>query len=759
MKKLMKYLSRFAFLVTNTILFCVVILLYVFGSHGESLLLCFALCSIAVFRISQNIRAKNLIKKVRLFSTSHVERLERDGSVSFQRVEDIKKGDLIFLKTGDDVPFDGTVIDVVSVEVTEGIITAESGSLPKMKGDKIQSGSVITSGAVTIRVESLFEEARMYRMSKSMKTNYFELSLLQKEVARIVSFSTWLLFFAIVLTFLHDSIFRTGIVHSVSTIGALTILLIPQGFALILVLLFLYGSRYLESKDLLMQELGAVENLGRIKELCMDKKSDVDKKIHTYLQGAIDTSETVQAVRRFAGTLGETQKVLEILPFSSWRSYGAMRVEKAFGGTEIILAGAPETVGAQITSNVERAWLSSFLESDAKQGKRIFCLAVANTSEIKNKSMTATITPLAVFILRSDLRPGIQDTIEFFQERGVRVRILSGDSKETVMAIASQAGIQHTGTCITGKEMEGWTDEDYVYEAPKHALFARVYPEQKEKIIKALRMQAFTAMIGDGANDALALKASHVGIAMFDGSSATKRVASTILLTNSFTALPAGVLLSSRIIKSIELYFSLFLFPTYAGTILFLGMFFSGVSFPLSPLNVLLISLISIGFPSLFLLYWTFHVREPVGIPTKKSLVTKAGDFVMKSAICQSVLVIIASLLQKYFFAQFALPYFVLLMECGTGFIFFLFVAKLFQDKPTMREKRDLALFTLLEMFLMFLIITVPLFFTFFDMPQVLLTDVTLFPIIVLFVVIEIFTVYMVKLYREYKKVSTNFSA
>jgi cation-transporting ATPase E len=343
----------------------------------------------------------------------------------------------------------------------------------------------------------------------------------------------------------------------------------------------------------LLQDVNATEKLGRIKNLCLDKTGTltentlVVEEMHvpphlsreeanyltaTYLSESGDTSQTVHAIQKYL-EISRGGEVTDAMSFSSERRYGGVLL-KAPQRNGSILAGAPDTFLPHLSDEAEKEWLGLLLEEHAREGKRLMCVACASGQEIPRDLSDAKLTLVAIYILNNNLRPGIRETIHFFQKRGVTIRIISGDNPDTVKSIAGLAGVNDTEKIITGTELEHWTETDYKEKAGNFAIFARIKPEQKEKIIKALKLDGFTAMVGDGANDALAIKKADLGIAMFDGAPATRQVASVVLTNNSFAELPGGVKMADSIIKNIEIFASIFFNQTFVG---FFGSAFSAM--------------------------------------------------------------------------------------------------------------------------------------------------------------------------------------
>lgn len=214
--------------------------------------------------------------------------------------------------------------------------------------------------------------------------------------------------------------------------------------------------------------------------------------------------------------------VREVLAFSSVRKLAG--VSAAVGGTmRTVVMGAPEFV-AQLAV-VDQATQAT-LDGWASEGLRVLLLAEFDEDAKLKKLADGSGRVIGAVVLRNSLREGVPETVNFLQDRGVSIRVISGDNPLTVQHIARTAGIKHPSRAITGAELATMSDEEFT-EATKHyTIFARVLPEQKERLIAEFRRQGlFTGMVGDGVNDALALKQADLGIAMYAGAPASRRVA------------------------------------------------------------------------------------------------------------------------------------------------------------------------------------------------------------------------------------------
>lgn len=735
--------ARNVFLLTNGVISAVVILLFIFGDVQAGIFLGMVLVINMTLGLAQDIRAWSALEKLQLLTAPHVTRV-REGKEELVLTEEIRKDDTLLLKIGDQIPCDGVVLHSESLELNEGLITGESSSLPRGEGERVLAGSIITSGSGTMRVETVFEESRIARMTEGIRSVSVDESPIQKAVGTVVRYSGYVLVIAIFFAVLRGLVMHESSVDIVKHVGALASVIVPQGLVFAMTLLFAYGAAHLFRRSVLLQEVNATEKLGRIKNLCMDKTGTLCENglsveallipeggseetareyMSVYLDGTRDRSQTGVAVRAFLGAQAFSGTILEALPFSSWRRFGAVSFKKTSDESRLLVVGAAEIVMPQLSDVSERTWLQGLLQNEAEKGKRLLCLAHSREALVlKNlKDISSShLSLVAVFVLSSELRPGIRDAVEFFQKRGVRIRILSGDHVETVRAIARTAGVEHIDRAVTGAELEEWSEDEFKTKVKNATIFARIFPEQKEKIVEALKDDGFTAMVGDGANDALALRKANLGIAMFEGAPATRQVASVVLTNNSFTALPGGVELADSIIKNAEIFASIFFSFSFTGFFLFVWVSALGYPFPLTPLNMTLVNYFTIGFPSILISYWTIRPAGKTAAAHAGNFLKKVLPFVVWSSLLQVIALALVFSISPDVLKTAPSNFLIVLASIVTGFIFFLVVPRFFRGKLASSEARELALLAVFEAALLPCMLNIPFVLRFFeiDIPQ-----------------------------------------
>jgi cation-transporting ATPase E len=710
-------ISRNVFLLINGIIFAVVILLTIFGDTQEGVFLGLITILNIFIGCGQEINSWLALEKLQLLVVPKVIRIENNKSESVVLVEDIKEKDILKLKTGDQIPCDGLLIDSHGFEINEALITGESAIFSKKPGDHVFAGSIVTSGTCLLAVEKVFAQSRIALMTKSIKKYSLILSPIQHSINRIIKYTGYGLLLIILFVVGRGLFVHETTVAIVQNIGALTSMLLPQGMVVIITLLFSYGAAHMYRRNILLQEVNATEKIGRIKNLCMDKtgtltdnnivvdqiffSSDtyVDRAKHSitaYIQDAGESSQTIMAIKKMFAEKFDGE-ILGGVTFSSTRQFGAVHIRDSFG-ERMILVGAPDLFLAYFSNETDREWVQKYIDTEAHVGKRLLCFVESDVTMMPKDFSGLRVSAVAVIALTNNFREGVREAIEFFQTRGVKIRIISGDNIETVRAIATLAGVHNVNSYIVGSEMEKWTESDYLARAHTYSIFARIKPEQKEKIIEALKHDGFTAMVGDGANDALAIKKADVGIAMFDGAQATRQLASVVLIKNDFSDLPNGVRLADSIIQNIEICAGIFFNQVFVGFFFFLILTFFGYAIPFTPLNITFINYFTVGLPGFLIFYWIIRPVHSHIVAHNKSFLQRVIPFAFFSAIPQAIVAVFAffdSLERAKVHGPTSL---VVVSFIILGVIFFMFTPSVYSGPTTLTQKKQFALLVVAEL-------------------------------------------------------------
>ena len=561
--------------------------------------------------VIQEIKAKNIIEKLSVISEANCMAI-RDGKIKKIGIEDIVKDDIIYIKTGDQILADGIVYKGNELEVDESMLTGESDPIHKRCNSKLLSGSFVVAGDGYMKVtkvgsntysSKLADEARKFKITNSELQNSLNKIL---KILLILIIPIGILLATTQLIFIKSS-WQDAVIGTVSGI----IGMVPEGLVLLTSATFIVAIIKLSQYDTLVQELSATEVLARVDVLCVDKTGTITegalklidvKNVSNYDNKYID--DILASISHNLPSKNPTQQaildkykedsnieIVEKVPFSSKRKWGGIVTKDR--GTWVF--GAPEIVMGDKYSNIKNQ-----VEDEAKKGRRVLILAESNIKTLKNENLS-DINEVAIVLIEDIIREDAPETLRFFKEEGVKVKVISGDNPVTVSAVAKRAGVEGAENYIDARDLPD-NMEDLKNEVEKYSVFGRVTPHQKKALVIALQENEHTvAMTGDGVNDVLALKEADCGIAMANGSDAAKAVSQLVLMKSNFSALPKVVAEGRQQINNLERVAQLFLTKTTYSIILAVVFSILLLPFPIQPIQLSLIGSCAIGIPALFL--------------------------------------------------------------------------------------------------------------------------------------------------------------
>lgn len=600
-------------------------ILLLLNETRDAWFLSFVIIVNTLLAIVQEVRAQRALRKLELMSAPLAYRVLSDGSIEDVLFDKLNVGDTIRIMIGDEIPADGNVVDDAGLESDESILTGESASVDKPQGSKVYAASAVVGGSAVIKVTAVGDNTKIGSMSATLKRYTPQLTPMQKAISQAI---TWLTYGALglaVLIIVVYSIDGQNAIQIFKTVTSAAVTVVPEGLLLASSLLLAFGSLKLAQAKVLPQKLAAIEAMALLNVLCVDKTGTLTSDDIVFEEfRSFDSS--VKAVRELIGIVtSETgsgsktntaiksefptpdqYEVLQTLSFSSERKLSGVKV-KLNGKTYSALVGAPEFLGKLASLNADQ---KQIIESLARVGKRVLLMATFKDTKIPLKDLIVGSGQVTgIIILSNELRQGVTKTVAYLQKNGVSIRVISGDNPNTVQYIAAQAGIVDTDNIITGPELKKIKESDWDDIVAKTAVFALVLPEQKEKLVDTFkRLGNFTGMIGDGVNDALALKKADLGVAMYAGSTATRRVADIVLLNNSFNSLPVGMKLGNRIMQAIEIIASLFFHKIIFGVVLLLSTLTLGVVYPFLPRHITFMNIFLVTMPTIM---WTLFAPSP----------------------------------------------------------------------------------------------------------------------------------------------------
>jgi len=643
------------FTIFNGILGVALVLVLALGHWADALFGFVLLLNTATGTLAE-IRAKRALDRLAVLETPRAVVL-RDGNETEVAVGEVVIDDVVRLRAGQQVPADGEVLISDGLEIDESILTGESRPVRPVSGAQVMSGTTVTAGTGLFRTTAVGGDAYAHRLAREARRYSLVVSELQAGTNRVLHWISWVIVpVALVLVWsqlrLSGSIAETWSSgawrHAVVAGIAGVVSMVPQGLVLLTSVNFATASLSLARRNVLVQEVPAVEVLARVDTLCLDKTGtittgrirlgevqgpDGDQAPSEVLSALAllstvgEANATADAIReglsdlrglgeqglkdaREPGNTGSSADV-ESVPFSSRRKWSAVRDRSGttwvLGAPEIVLAGHSESV-------LDRA------RQIAAQGVRVVALARSGSPWRSapgedDPRLPDHLEAAGIVILTEEIRPDAAETLAYFRQQGVDAKVISGDSPETVAAVARQAGVTAPGggelvaldarTLPAGAGGGHETDEDLgrLADAVEGAsVLGRVTPEQKRALVRALKSRGHVvAMTGDGVNDALALKDADLGIAMGNGAPATKAVARLVLLKGEFSALPGVVAQGRRVMANTERIASLFLAKTIYASLIAVVVSAMAVAYPFLPRQFTVVSSLTIGIPAFVL--------------------------------------------------------------------------------------------------------------------------------------------------------------
>lgn len=559
-----------------------------------------------VIGIVQEIRAKKTIEKISLVSAPTATVL-REGYKREIPVDDVVLDDIIYFSTGKQICADCKVVEG-EVEANESLLTGESVAVKKKKGDFLYSGSFIASGKCTAKVERVGEfnyTAKLSAKAKEYKKPKSELLRSLNLVIRCIG----IVIIPLAILMYYNNFNELGVINETikKTAGSI-IGMIPSGMFLLTSVALAVGVVKLAKRHTLVQDLYSIEMLARADVLCLDKTgtiTDGSMKVNSVIQlkdvnhtindimGSMltaleDNNQTSRALATHFGYSKEFTKS-EVLPFSSARKLSAV----TFKNNETYVFGAPEFVQKEKNAEVDK-----LVKQYASKGFRVILLAKCD-GKIENDKVPAKRTPIAIIVIEDHIREDAAETIKWFKENHVQIKIISGDNPITVSEVSKRVGVENAEKFIS---LEGLNEQQVIDAADNYTVFGRVSPEQKMILVKALKNKGHkVAMTGDGVNDILALKEADCSIAMASGSEATRNVSHLVLMNSNFASMPSVVAEGRRVINNIQKSSSLFLMKTLFTMFLSIFCLIMQTQYPFNTNQVLLLETCVIGIPAFFL--------------------------------------------------------------------------------------------------------------------------------------------------------------
>jgi Ca2+-transporting ATPase len=527
----------------------------------------------------------------------------RDGSARRIAGRDVVRGDIVVLSEGDRVPADASVLTATNLQVDESLLTGESvpvrKSLASAAGDehsRVCSGTLVVSGYATARVTAIGATTELGRIGSVISGMALSRTPLQREVSVVVRVLALLGLSACLLVAVAYALARQHWIDGALAGLTMAIAMIPEEFPVILTVFLAFGAWRLSKARVLTRRLPAIETLGSTTVLCVDKTGTLTQSrmvIETVVAGSssgehvVDEQGPLSAQARAvveAGLLASRPAPVDPMERAffdlaarrcpdcqhpEWtllREYplsdgllALTNVWQAAHDQPLIVAskGAPEAIARLCRlSAVQVDSMLHDVEAMARRGLRVLAVARATypAGALPDSPLALTFTFLGLAGLVDPVRPGVADAIQECRAAGIRVVMLTGDYPVTALAIAEEIGLEHRTEPLTGAALEALDDRALRERVRSTDVFARVVPEQKLRLVSAFRsLGDVVAMTGDGVNDAPALKAADVGIAMgARGTDVAREAAALVLVDDDFGSMVGAVRTGRHIYDNIR---------------------------------------------------------------------------------------------------------------------------------------------------------------------------------------------------------------
>lgn len=589
------------FNIVNILVISFILFFYFRTSDFRLVLDCVGIFFVTFFNtglaIYQENKAIKTLEKLNLLKQKQVIVI-RDNSFKEINKDEIVQDDVIFLKSGEQIPVDGVILKSNLLEIDESLLTGESFPVIKNSGDEILSGSFCLYGNGYYKAVKVGKQSYASQVTGTAKKYKFNSSPLLKKINIVfIAF-----FIAAIVMVLIEIFFSLNIqsfdVNNIRRIATLATFLLPEGLIFFSTLTFMIGIIRIVKLGVIVQKINAIDSFATIDVVCLDKTGTLTKNIIKlneikFLSHIISEEEIKKLLGTFYALSSEKNATLKALsnmeyfpdaelvsemPFRSENKYSIVKFRRNDEIYSLVLGGL-DVLGNKYQAD--------------NPGNRNLLFGL-----IKNEPDLSDIEPLCIVSLKDEAREDAAGALKLFKEKNIQIKILSGDSKESVLSTLKDINWDVSeDDVIDGNILE--REKQNISEIVKKTIFVRLTPEQKLNIVKELKRQGFqTAFIGDGVNDLPSIKESDLGIAMEEGSEISKETADIVLLNNKFSILPQIFDEGNKIINSISVISKLVSIKNLILIFLAISGWLGIIYFGISPRNASLWSLFSISIPA-----------------------------------------------------------------------------------------------------------------------------------------------------------------
>lgn len=616
-------------------------LTFLLGEYTDTIAIAAIILLNAALGFSQEFRAQRALEALKRMIKPQIE-VVRNGKAIPLTAEELVVGDLVKLRLGERIPADGFLLEASGFSTSEAVLTGESAAISKEAGSegdekaKVFMGTVVVSGVGVMQVAGVGLGTEFGKIAETLSAEEEEQTPLQ---LRLEQFSRQI---GLVVLVLAGIIFVIGYFmgvpdfageHSnklaalVTLCVSIAVSAIPEGLIIALTVVLTLSMQRLLKRKALVRKLVVAETLGSVTTICVDKTGTITEgRMRVLATHFADQGLALTALRATNKDLnavdtalskwledqpksqGKTSSLLFDIPFNSSAKFAASVHKDA-----IYLVGAPEVLlNASTLSASEKENVEQEMQAEAEQGHRIIAVAVRenkvftdektfgeNSAAENSKQLLSKLKWLGTITIEDPVRGDAHSAFELLTGAGIKLKLITGDQRSTAVNVMEQVGFPvKDSEMLSGVELQKLDDDELKRRLPEVKLFYRTIPEQKLRIVELLKQTGeVVAMMGDGINDAPALKRADVGIAVDNATEVSKETADIVLLDNNLHTIAAAVEEGRTIFENIKKVITYLLSDGTAEIFLIIGSLIFGLPLPLIPLQILFINLVADGFP------------------------------------------------------------------------------------------------------------------------------------------------------------------
>lgn len=617
---------RNIFSLINVILIPLLGLLYYFQYNREIVSFAIFMIINTIVSAFDEIRIKRKLDKLRKEFEQKVSVI-RDGQEIHIPASDVVQDDVVIVREGESVVSDGVILDAQYLQIDESALTGESDYVQKEKGDKVLSGSFVVTGQCMYQIQKVGKENYLHKLAQETLQYKERKSPIQQAGNKLIAFLV-IATLIVGLTY-YSSLRNANVAVSESIFSAATLvsLIIPQTLIFIFTLTFSIAITKLTRDGVLVQKGGAIEDLTHVDVICIDKTGTIttnDLKIVDVEY--INTKDTEigslynSVSKQLAGN-NKTQQVLssiyssyelenvehfDQIPFNSKNKFSLITGLINKKRTTIIFGAFSKLrdfINLDIVDSVAKKIYQGEMEGYRMIVSIVTDADVTESLEKKDLIDIFKTNKVVIYKIEDSLNPNIHKVLEDIKAQGIQVKVISGDSKTSVERILSRIGLG-SSNIIDLSENKDKLEKQLQKVVEENDIFTRAIPEDKLTIVRALQANGHkVAMVGDGVNDVLSMKAADVGISMESGTKITKEIADIVLLNNDYSKVPYIFSEGRNIIFNMSISIKIFLAKSFFAILLGIIYSVQGTTLPILLSSTLIFSFLGTSLPGYFMVF------------------------------------------------------------------------------------------------------------------------------------------------------------